>query len=89
MKGIDLRYGAVMAKSDTVDLAFPSDRRSGIGRRQFTYDVYIPERRLGFERRRFNLLDRSIAVILPEQEFSEAAPEFSEEDGADCPKRCP
>ncbi len=42
-----------MDKGDTFDLFLPRERRSGIDRRQFTYDVYIPERRLLSDRRRF------------------------------------
>ena len=40
-----------MDNGDTFEFFLPSERRSGIDRRQFSYDVYIPERRGGKDRR--------------------------------------
>lgn len=40
-----------MGNGDTFEFFLPSERRSGIDRRQFSYDVYIPERRSGKDRR--------------------------------------
>jgi hypothetical protein len=52
-----------MDTADTRSFLFPSDRRAGIERRQFTYDVYIPERRLGVDRRRLWSMARASEAV--------------------------
>ena len=49
-----------MDKGDKADFFVPSNRRTGIDRREFNYSFHIPERRHRRERRRFptvNILD--------------------------------
>ena len=40
-----------MGNGESIDFSLPGERRSGVDRRQFSYDVYIPERRNGKDRR--------------------------------------
>jgi hypothetical protein len=41
-----------MDNGKTHDFFTPGNRRSGIDRREFSYSCYVPERRLGRDRRR-------------------------------------
>ncbi|MDX9788416.1 MAG: hypothetical protein RBT11_16680 [Desulfobacterales bacterium] len=48
-------------RGDVTDVFLPSERRSGMDRRQFTYDAHIPERRIRRDRRQ--LLKTGDAVV--------------------------
>jgi hypothetical protein len=66
-----------MQLPDTLVFLSHVDRRSRIERRQFIYDVHIPERRLGVERRRLHSMARATAAAEPETpcELAEELPQ--------------
>lgn len=64
-----------MDKGEPFDLFLPRERRSGIDRRQFTYDVYIPERRVLSNRRRFESVCMETTPVVPGPSVSSGPPE--------------